>query len=367
MSSIVSSGPHTHSGDSVSRIMLAVVLALIPATLYGLVLFGWPAINLFLVTVLSCLVFEVLGLWLAGKPLRFFLQDSSALLTGWLLALSLPPWAPWWIGVIGGFFAVVVGKQIFGGIGQNVFNPAMLARVALLVSFPIEMTLWLEPRPLFSGQAPGFLEGLSITFAGLVDIDSISGASWLGHVRTELSVDRSLSEAMANYPNGTISAALGTVPGSMGETSALLLLAGGGWLLWQRVITWHIPVATLAAVMVLATGFSLFDPERYPDALFHLMSGSLILGAFFIATDPVTSPTTPRGQLLFGAGCGLLIYVIRTWGGYPEGVAFAVVLMNAFTPVIDHYIRPRIYGRTLRGTPIKPPPKTPAKTPEGRS
>jgi electron transport complex protein RnfD len=254
---------------------------------------------------------------------------------------------------VGGFFAVVIGKQVFGGIGQNVFNPAMLARVALLVSFPLEMTFWVEPQPLFSGAAPGFFESLTITFAGLVDLDGMSGASLMGHVRTELGQDHSLGEAMAGAP-GMLSAGLGHVPGSLGETSALLILGGGIYLLRRRVITWPAPVAMLSAVAILATIFHFIEPERYPDAMFHLVSGSLMLGAFFIVTDPVTSPATFRGQLIFGAGCGALTYVIRTWGGYPEGVAFAIVLMNGFTPVIDHYLRPRIYGRTRSGKPQPP-------------
>jgi electron transport complex protein RnfD len=163
-----------------------------------------------------------------------------------------------------------------------------------------------------------------------------------------------LNQALAdNYQ--PLTAALGHTSGSLGETSAVLLLLGGIGLLWRRVIRWYIPVAMLGAVTILATGFHLFDPQRYADPLFHLLSGSLILGAFFIATDLVTSPATPRGQLLFGAGCGALAYIIRTWGGYPEGVAFAVVLMNAVTPVIDHYLRPRIYGRTHSGKPLGSP------------
>jgi len=352
--SLVSS-PHIHAKDSVSRIMFTVMLALLPATLYGLYLFGWPAFNVLLITLVTCLMGEALCLWIAGKPVRPFLGDGSALLTGWLLAMSLPPWTPWWIAVIGGFFAIVVGKQVFGGIGQNLFNPAMLARVALLISFPIEMTFWTEPRPWFSGQAPDFWEGLNITFAGLLNADAFSGASLLGHVRTELEQNHNLTEALAATPYGPLAAAVGGVPGSLGETSALLLLLGGIALLWRRVITWHIPGAMLGTVLILAAVFHVIDGERYADPLFHLFSGSLILGAFFIATDMVTSPTTPRGQLLFGAGCGALVYIIRTWGGYPEGVAFAVIIMNAFTPVIDHYIRPRIYGRTRRGQPLAPP------------
>ncbi|MBK8753961.1 MAG: RnfABCDGE type electron transport complex subunit D [Candidatus Competibacteraceae bacterium] len=350
MSNLLPSAPHLHAPDSVPALMRAVLWALLPAILYGIGLFGWPALNLLVITVLSGLAGEALCLWLAKKPIQVGLRDSSALMTGVLLALSLPPWAPWWIGVIGGLFAIVIGKQVFGGIGQNLFNPAMLARVMLLVSFPVEMTLWLEPRPLFFSQSPSFWEGLAITFHGIPNIDAVSGATLLGNIRTELSLSHPLSQILSNHYH-PVTDALGATGGSLGETGAVLLALGGGWLLWKRVITWHIPAAMLATVMLLAGGFHLADPQRFTDPLLHLLSGSLIMGAFFIATDPVTSPTAPLGQIVFGAGCGLLIYVIRTWGGYPEGVAFAVVLMNAMTPIIDHYIRPRAYGRTWSGQP----------------
>ena len=186
MSVHLPSAPHAHAPDSVPRIMGLVSLAVAPAALYGIVLFGWPALNLFSVTILACLLCEAACLRLAGHPVRPFLLDGSALLTGVLLALSLPPWAPWWIGVIGAFFAIVVGKQVFGGIGQNIFNPAMLARVMPLVSFPVEMTTWLEPRPWFSATTPSFLEGLRITFGGSPMADGVTGATLLGHLRTEL-------------------------------------------------------------------------------------------------------------------------------------------------------------------------------------
>ena len=364
MSVFPTSAPHAHAPDSVPRLMGLVLLAVAPAALYGIVLFGWPALNLFLVTILSCLLCEAVCLRLAGHAVRPFLMDGSALLTGVLLALSLPPWAPWWIGAVGAFFAIVVGKQVFGGIGQNIFNPAMLARVALLVSFPVEMTLWLEPRPLFSSHAPGFLEGLAITFVGIPDFDAVSGATILGHIRTELGLSRALNQILpGHYQPGV--AALGWTGGSLGETADLLVLLGGLWLLWRRVFTWHVPVAMLATVLVLAGSLHLLDPGRFASPAVHLLSGSLMLGAFFIATDPVTSPTTRLGQLIFGAGCGAFVYIIRTWGGYPEGVAFAVVLMNAATPLIDHYVRPRIYGRTWRGQ-SRPVPER-AKRPPVRS
>lgn len=360
MSGLLPSAPHLHAPDDVPALMRAVLWALSPAALYGVVLFGWPALNLLVITVLSGLLGEALCLWLARKPIKIGLRDSSALMTGVLLAMSLPPWAPWWIGVIGGLFAIVVGKQVFGGIGQNLFNPAMLARVMLLVSFPVEMTLWLEPHPLFFSQSPGFWEGLAITFHGIPNIDAVSGATLLGSVRTELTLAHPLSQILENHYH-PVADVLGATSGSLGETGALLLAAGGGWLLWKRVITWHIPAAMLTAALLPAAVLHLADPQHFTDPLLHLLSGGLVMGAFFIATDPVTSPTAPLGRIVFGAGCGVLVYVIRTWGGYPEGVAFAVVLMNAMTPVIDHYIRPRVYGRTWNG---RPKPVMPAKAEE---
>ncbi len=346
-------GPYAHKKTSVQRTMALVMAALVPATAYDLYLFGWPAINLFVITMVSALVIEALCLLIARKPVVMFLTDGSAILTAWLLAMSLPPWAPWWVGVLGAAIAIVIAKQIFGGIGQNVFNPAMVARVALLISFPLEMTTFIKPSPLGSAGAPGFMDSLAVTFGLGGPVDVVSSASVLGHVKTELGRGIPLQQALAdNYD--LFAMTLGNVTGSMGETSFALILAGGVFLIFMRVITWHIPVAMMTTIAVLATLFNLINPAQYPDALFHLVSGATVLGAFFIATDLVTSPVTKRGQLIFGAGCGLLVYVIRTWAGYPEGMAFAVLLMNAMTPLIDRYIKPRVYGRTVKGDPLNP-------------
>jgi electron transport complex protein RnfD len=347
--------PMNRAEHPVQGIMAQVMFALLPTTGFGLFMFGWPAIYLFLSTVLSAVLFEAACLKLSGKPASLFLWDGSALLTGWLLALSLPPWAPWWLGVTGAGLAIVVGKQIYGGIGQNLFNPAMLARVALLVSFPLEMTTWVQPTPLFSDHGPGLLQAFGITFGGAGGIDGFTSATVIGHAKTELSQSKTLSEAFANGQFGLAGAWLGWMPGSLGETSALLVAGGGIWLLRKQIITWHIPVSLLGTVAVLASIFYIIDSERYLGPLWHLGSGGVMLAAFFIATDYVTSPGSPRGQLIFGAGCGLLIFVIRTWGGFPEGVGFAVLLMNALTPVIDYYVRPRIYGRDYKGRPLKIP------------
>jgi electron transport complex protein RnfD len=333
--------------------MLTVVLALTPGTVWGIFVFGWPALFLFLTTIISALICEAFCLKLAGKPVSATLADGSALLTGWLIALTLPPWGPWWLGAVGSFIGIVVGKQVFGGLGQNLFNPAMLARVALLVSFPLEMTTWANPVTFFSSHAPSFESAWAIVFNGQVPPDGMTGATVLSWVKTEFSQGRGLSQSLASGDWGLLSSILGWSRGSLGETSALLTALGGIWLLREKVITWHIPFSMLGTVAVLASIATLIDGERYAGPLFHLSSGALMLAAFFIATDYVTSPNSPIGQLVFGAGCGLMVYVIRTWGGYPEGVGFAVLLMNSVTPIIDHYIRPRIYGRDYKGRPLE--------------
>lgn len=349
------SSPFTRADSQVQAIMKLVMLALMPATLFGIYIFGWPALLLLTATMLSAVVLEAACLVVADRPVRAGLLDGSALLTGWLLAMTLPPWAPWWIGVVGSALAIVVGKQVFGGIGQNLFNPAMFARVALLVSFPLEMTTWVHPAPWLTSTAPSLAESLAITFGGMPAPDGIAGATLIGHVKTEFSQGRGLSESLASGDYLFLKSFIGWTSGSLGETSSLLLLGGGVWLLKKKVISWHIPLSLLTTVALLASLFMVLDSERYPGPVFHLTSGALMLAAFFIATDYVTSPSSPSGQILFGAGCGLLIYVIRTWGAYPEGAGFSVLLMNALTPVIDHYVRPRIYGRDRRGRPLDLP------------
>ncbi|WP_205738509.1 RnfABCDGE type electron transport complex subunit D [Billgrantia endophytica] len=350
MSVDIAAGPFAHDRSSVSRIMLHVCLALTPCTLFGLYVFGWPAINLWLLTCGSALATEAVCLRLLGQPMRRLL-DGSALLTGWLLALTLPPWAPWWIAVGGSVFAIGIGKQLYGGIGQNLFNPAMLARAALLIAFPLQMTTWVLPVPLGSVDAPDFIEGLRITFGGMPLLDGVTGATPLGDLKTQLTLGHNAEEILAS-DFSLMSALVGSIPGSMGETSALLILLGGAWLLALRIIHWEIPLSMLLVVALLAGTAQLYNPEQHLGMLYHLSTGGLLLGALFIATDPVTSPASRLGRLIFGAGCGLLIFIIRTWGGFPEALAFAVLFMNALTPLIDRYWRPRVYGRNARGKPL---------------
>ncbi|OUD13132.1 RnfABCDGE type electron transport complex subunit D [Thioflexithrix psekupsensis] len=345
------SGPHTHAAISVPMVMRQVIYAILPALIFGVVIFGWPSLWLILISVATALATEALALYLFNKPIKPFLNDGSVVLTGLLIAMTLPPWAPWWIAVIGVSFAVLIGKHLFGGLGQNVFNPAMLARVMLLVAFPLELTTWINPTPLFTEGAPSLLESLAITFGGVIPADAYTGATPLGHLKTELTLNHTVSEVLSTYSYWD--SLLGWTGGSLGEMSAILLLLGGIYLLIRRIITWHIPVSILATSFLLATIFNLISPDRYADGLFHMLNGGAILVAFFIATDPVTAPSTPRGQILFGVGIGIIEYVVRTWGSFPEGVGFAVLLMNAITPLIDHYVRPRIYGRTRTGKPLE--------------
>ena len=344
----LAASPHAHGGGTVSIVMRRVMMALAPATLYGFYLFGWPAINLFFITIAGCMLAELFCQRLMQQ--KNSLPDGSALLTGWLLALSLPPWAPGWVGLLGGFVAIVFGKQVFGGLGQNLFNPAMVARVALLVSFPVVMTQWVMPLPIFSPNAPGFIEGLRITLEAPALPDAMASASLLSFAKTELSRGLNLLQVFGHDQSA---AALldwaGARAGSLGETASFLLLAGGIYLIAVGVIGWQLPLAVLLGVALPALIGHSLNPERYLAVHVHLLSGATILGAFFIATDYVTSPNTIWGQCLFGFGIGLLTWIIRSWGGYPEGMAFAVLLMNAMTPVIDRYCRPRILGRQANG------------------
>lgn len=347
---ILAAAPHTHSMFTISRTMIAVMVALTPATAFGLALFGWPAVYLFLVTVAAALVFEILCLWIAGQPIWRFATDGSAVLTGWLVAMTLPPWAPWWIGVIGAGVAIVLGKHVFGGLGQNLFNPAMVARAVLLVALPVHMTVWPAPMGLMAG--PDAVQSLAITFGTGAAIDAVSSASTLAAVQSGLDAGQSMAAILAET-DGLRAQFYGTAAGSLGETSALLLLAGGLLLILMRIITVVIPLTVLGALFLCASAAWAWDPASHPPPLLHLASGSAVLCAFFIATDYVTSPITALGKAIYGASIGVLIFVIRTWGAFPEGVAFAVLLMNACTPLIDIYVRPRIFGRTRRGKPME--------------
>lgn len=345
------SGPHAHSRFSITETMTAVVICLMPATGMGFYQFGWPAMLLFAVTVASALFWEVLCLIIARRPVLRFASDGSAILTGWLLAMTLPPWAPWWIGALGAFLAIVLGKHVYGGLGQNMFNPAMVARAMLLIALPVKMTTWAEPVPIGTPGAPDLAAALAITFGRAPEIDALSGATTLGFVSSQLGGGAALADILPQtYSLEQL--VIGQVAGSLGETSAALLLAGGLLLIAMRIIRWQIPFAVITSVAGLSGLLNLIDPAQFPPPAWHLSSGALMQCAFFIATDYVTSPVAGGGQLIYGAGIGVLIVIIRTWGAFPEGAAFAVLLMNACSPLIDIWTRPRIFGRTRRGKPL---------------
>jgi len=327
--------PHFSLPTSVPLIMKRVLLALLPGTAMLLWLFGIGVLTNVLLAIGFCLAGEAAVLRLRRRPLALHLGDFSAVVTGWLLGVALPPLSPWWLILIACVFAIVVAKQIYGGLGYNPFNPAMVGYVVVLISFPIEMTAWLSPEI----AGPGVLTGLSsILSGGASQIDGVTAATALDTVKTQVQFGRMISE-FSNEP------AFGYLGGTGIEWVAALYMAGGIWMVYMGVTNWQIPVSTLAGLFVSAAIFWLLDPEAFAAPLFHLFSGGAMLGAFFIATDPVSACTTPRGRLVFGAGVGVLTYVIRTWGGYPEGVAFAVLLMNLMAPTIDHYTRPRVFGR----------------------
>lgn len=351
---IMLSSPHAHGGDSVRVIMLTVVLALFPAAAMSVYLYGWLALLLIVTCMTTALATEALCLRWMGRPLST-LFDNSAAVTGLLLALTLPAATPWWMALLASVFAIVLGKQVYGGIGHNVFNPALAARVILLISFPLQMTTWLTPMggavaPTFDLYDPAlaaafFFGGADAIGTGL---DAISMASPLGQIKTQATLGVPVYESLQSYGYSYLDAFLGFQAGSIGETSALALLLGGIFLLARHTITWHIPVAYIGTVLALAALFNAIDPGQYAPPMFHLFAGGLILCAFFMATDPVTSPVTPTGRIVFGVGCGVITWAIRSYGGYPEGAMFSVLLMNCAVPLIDHYCRPRVYGHGER-------------------
>lgn len=332
--------PHVSPAGDVSRIMRQVMLALIPGTAVAIHFFGWGVLVNILLTVSAGLLAEALMLAVRGRPLKPFLSDGSVIVSAWLLAVCLPPLAPWWLPVVGIGFAVIFAKHLYGGLGYNLFNPAMVGYVVLLVSFPREMTQWMLPHGVAMASL-SLPEAFNVVFTGHLPVgmgwDALSSATPLNQYKTG---------AGQGVPLSTIQQqpVFGMLGGVGWEWVALGWLAGGLWMMWRGVINWRIPFAMLGAFGVLAMGFHLYDAERFASPLFHMFSGGAMLGAFFIATDPVSGSTTPRGQLFFGAGIGVLEYFIRTFAGYPDGVAFAVLLMNIAAPLIDHYTPARVFG-----------------------
>ncbi len=338
------SSPHDPRPHSVQRAMGEVILALVPGVIAMVWYFGWGLlINLVLAT-LGAILCEALVLQLRGRPVLPTLSDLSAVVTALLFAIAVPPTLPWWLTLLGMAFAIVVVKQLYGGLGYNPFNPAMAAYVFLLISYPTAMTAWLPPYML-AEHPLGLGDMLQVIFlhhppAGL-EWDAITRATPLDSLRTQLNLQQMISEIRQ-------SPLWGDFGGRGWEWVGNWFLLGGLYLLWRRVISWHIPVSMIGALLVVAGLFWLVDPQTHPFPAFHLFSGGTILGAFFIATDPVTATTTRKGQLIFGASIGVLVLVIRTWGGYPDAVAFAVLLMNIVAPTIDQYTQSRVFGHRRR-------------------
>ncbi len=307
----ISYAPFVRSKDSIEAVMYNVALALAPATVMSVYLFGMSALVVNLVCILSCIAFEWLMDTIRKKPASCL--DGSALVTGLLLALNVPSNLPVWMLVVGSFIAIAAAKHVFGGLGHNVFNPALVARVFLLISFPAAMTSWPVPAP----------------FSFDMNVDMPTAASPLGILKTDG------LQALGSF--SIMDGFYGTMNGSMGETSAIALFIGAAWLFYKRYITIYIPLTMIGSVFIFTGIFYLLDPTTYASPVFHMVTGGLVLGAFFMATDMVTSPLSVRGQILFGLGCGLLTAIIRLWGGYPEGVSFAILIMNGFVPLLDRW------------------------------
>ncbi len=324
----LSGSPHIQTDRTVRGIMFDVVIALIPALLVSLWFFGLGAVKVTLVAVITCILFE----WLITKFLlkaKSTIADGSAIVTGTLLAFNLPSSLPVWMVVIGALVSIGIGKMTFGGLGKNPFNPALVGRVFLLISFPVDMTMW--PKPF---ESRGILN-----FGGLdkVALDNITGATPLALAKA------GNLDAIPEYAD----LLLGNMYGSLGEISAIALLIGALYMLFRKVISWHIPVAYFGSVIIFTGILWLVNPDMYMDPIFHLLTGGLFLGAFFMATDMVTSPMSAKGMLIFGAGCGILTIVIRVFGAYPEGVSFAILIMNAFVPLINRSIKPKRFGEVI--------------------
>ena len=345
------SSPFKHSQKSLTQVMLYVCFAMIAGIATQWYFFGSGVLVQIILALVSVSVFEALVMVLRKRPALNSLKDGSAWLTGLLLAVSIPPLAPWWVIVIGCFFAIVFVKQLFGGLGNNLFNPAMAAYVLLLVSFPVQMTLWLPPADLMH-HSIGLGDALSVIFKGYTEagfsvdqlrtgVDGVTMATPLDTLRTDVSHGLTVSESF-NKP------IFGEYAGHGWLWVNLAYLVGGLFLLQQRLIRWHIPVAMLTSLALCSGIGYVFDSGNQAGVAFHLFSGAAMLGAFFIATDPVSASTTNKGRLIYGALIGLIVYLIRTFGGYPDAVAFAVLMANMAVPLIDYYTQPRTYGHGVK-------------------
>ncbi len=324
----ISGSPHDYSDQSTKKIMWGVVIALVPTMLVSFWYFGLGAVYITLTSVLACVLFEFLiqKYLLKGNST---ITDGSAVITGILLALNVPSNLPIWMIIVGALVAIGVAKMTYGGLGKNPFNPALIGRVFLLMSFPVNMTSW----PLPTVNRTAFL-------------DAVTGPTALGTIKEGLAKGESVQQLINNIPSYT-DMFLGNIGGSLGEVSAIAIILGGLFMLFRKIITWHIPASFILTVFAFTGILFLMDNTKYVDPIFHLLTGGLMLGAIFMATDMVTSPMTKSGMLLFGFGCGLLTVLIRVWGSYPEGVSFAILIMNALVPLINKGFKPKKFGEVI--------------------
>ncbi len=333
------SSPHAHSPASTSKVMVQVLLATVPGVVLLTCFFGFGTLVNIVWACLLAVAFESLAVVLRGRSPGFYLKDCSALVTAVLLGIALPPYAPWWLLAVATASAILLAKHLYGGLGYNPFNPAMVGYVVVLISFPVQMTAWAPANGI--GAAPGLLDALRACFLP-GQFDAITQATPLDVMKQNNSL------LVASLWNAE--PVFGRWGGAGWEWVNIGFLAGGAWLLSRRIFTWHAPLAFLAVLALMATLF--YDNGSSASGgspLFHLLSGGTMLGAFFIVTDPVTSAVSTRGRLIYGALAGLLVYLIRVWGNYPDAIAFAVLIMNFAAPFIDHYTQPRTYGHSTGG------------------
>jgi len=325
----ISPSPHTHGEETTRKLMFGVVIALMPALFASVFYFGTGAVIVTATSVVSCILFEYLiQRFIFKKPIS--ITDGSALVTGLLLAFNLPSNIPVFIIVIGSFVSIAVAKMTFGGLGNNPFNPALVGRVFMLISFPVQMTSWPVPAGLKTGYT-----------------DAITGATPLAILKEGIKNGESLSQLMEKIPT-TLQMFLGKMGGSIGEVAAIALLIGLAYMLIKKIITWHIPVSIIVTIALFTTILWLVNPEANASPVFHLLTGGVLLGAIFMATDYVTSPMNPKAMIIYGCGIGVLTVVIRVWGAYPEGVSFAILIMNAFVPLMNSYIKSKRFGEEVK-------------------
>ena len=339
-----SPSPHIKQNISVQDMMYKVVYAMIPGALAAMYFFGWGVLFNLIIAITTCLVTEAVMLRMRKREVLTSLQDGSAFVTACLLALALPSLAPWWITFIASLFAIAVAKHLYGGLGFNPFNPAMVGYIVVMISFPLEMTMWSAPMGV-NGGWPDFITTFNWVFLGVLPvaetIDSISMATPIDLLKTQLSQYHDIHETRNSEQ---YSALFSTISGTGWQWVNIAFLAGGIWLVRKGVADWRIPTAFLISLILISNLFAVIDYSSNSSALFHAFSGGTMLCAFFIATDPVSASTTPKGRWIYGACIGALVYVIRSWGGYPDGIAFAVVLMNIAAPLIDYYTQPKVFG-----------------------